>query len=384
MSGISFPSSSSGSSHHLQHSQSASAFFPPSFDPSSATSAFQINPLAHHPPRTPRTSIISNSTTYNADTYNNIEEQGENPVYTEERLSVKEDAHSEFGYGQAKPKVRVTEVWKELIATSSGRDKALKLLQYSIRVLLLFQSNVVNGGYSRVLRKPRVESPIEIEAVKRLSSTAAGLSIARKCMILFNWVTPLNTITQPQALPFATAKGIKQPPPKPLLYSFLHAPPPVLLDLVNSLSDDISTFSKLGLLGKRLGERAGRFADWTWFATTLVGLVEVTMERQLVKTLIHDVESRLYSETMTTMTAGSTAGQLADEQELKKLRLQLHWLQISRIKLIMDLIFVSYECFRIKRAKDTVKTFTGLAAAILSSAKLYHRHHTILSKSPTL
>jgi hypothetical protein len=69
------------------------------------------------------------------------------------------------------------------------------------------------------------------------------------------------------------------------LYSLLYAPPPVLLELVNAVADDVATCSKLGLLGKRLGSRADRFADWCWFIATLVGLVENGVERQMIGNL---------------------------------------------------------------------------------------------------
>lgn len=72
---------------------------------------------------------------------------------------------------------------------------------------------------------------------------------------------------------------------KPFLQSLLYAPPPVLLELVHAVADDIATFSKLGLLGKRIGTRADRFSDWCWFFATLVGLVENGVERQMMGNL---------------------------------------------------------------------------------------------------
>lgn len=69
---------------------------------------------------------------------------------------------------------------------------------------------------------------------------------------------------------------------KPLLHTFLHASPPVLLDLVNGISDDIYTASRLGLISKVAGERAAYYADWCWFFTTLVNLVENGVERSVI------------------------------------------------------------------------------------------------------
>jgi hypothetical protein len=69
---------------------------------------------------------------------------------------------------------------------------------------------------------------------------------------------------------------------RPFLYSVLYAPPPVLLELVNAISDDVYTLSMLGLLGRKTGDRAGRISDWCWFLATLVGLVENGVERGMI------------------------------------------------------------------------------------------------------
>lgn len=103
-------------------------------------------------------------------------------------------------------------------------------------------------------------------------------------MILFNWLGPLSIITAPQTLP--STKGKVQE--KPLLHKLLHASPPVLLDLVSGISDDVATCYKLGLLPDRIGIQAEKMADWGWFASTLVGLVEVGVEDGIISGAIRD------------------------------------------------------------------------------------------------
>lgn len=97
-------------------------------------------------------------------------------------------------------------------------------------------------------------------------------------------MTPLTSILAETSAPISARDGrqMMKPSGKPLLHTFLHAPPPVLLDLVNGLADDTATLSKLGLIGKRTGERAGNFANWCWFASTLVNLVENQVERSII------------------------------------------------------------------------------------------------------
>jgi hypothetical protein len=101
-------------------------------------------------------------------------------------------------------------------------------------------------------------------------------------MIMFNWLAPLSNISAPESLP-ATSKKTQQ---QPFLRKLLHAPPPVLLDLLCGLSDDLATFYKLGLVPRRIGQRAEKLADWCWFAGTLVDLVEVGVELSVIGSAI--------------------------------------------------------------------------------------------------
>jgi hypothetical protein len=149
---------------------------------------------------------------------------------------------------------------------------------------------------------------------------------------------------------------------RPLLHRFLHAPPPVLLELFNSFADDIYTFSRLGLVGKKVGSRAEKLANWLWLLSTLAGLVEVGADRSLVKNMIAErkstlhamrsvidifpssEESRLYNEQMEMNPKhvhDSTLNALErDEDDLETLKNRYKWLQVSRMKLLCDLVFV--------------------------------------------
>ncbi|KAI9067591.1 hypothetical protein FKP32DRAFT_1588417 [Trametes sanguinea] len=376
MSSITFPyagpnhaSSSSVSMNDSQYGR-----FPSSYEPPTDTSSFQMNPLSSHPPRTPRTSIMSNgSHVFGTEIYDTKADSEEKSQEIEVEDSEEEDEKP----GSAKSRVRREDVWRELLKSANGRDKAFKLIQYSMKMYLLFHVAITSSPVFRGQKRP----PWEAELMQRLGSAIGGFSLTRKCLILFNWLPPLTSIlAQHTSDPYATNKG-KQ---KPLLHTFLHAPPPVLLEFVNGLADDAATFSKLGLIGKRTGERAARLADWCWFASTLVNLVENSVERSVILDLQHQVESRLYAESMAGTTAKSnpTANKL-DEKELVRLQKQDYWIQITRLKLLMDLVFVSYDVFRLKRAKGQVQTIAGLASAALSTAKLYDRHKNLLSKSHT-
>ena len=171
----------------------------------------------------------------------------------------------------------------------------------------------------------------------------------RKTLLLFNWLEPLTEIMKQQGIPYIT-KGSKEA----LLQRVLYAPPPVLLEFVNAIADDVGTWSKLGLLGKKTGEQAGRVADWCWFMSTWVGLAKNGLERQVVQkekeqgkigqglgerarlNCVIIVEERLYRESVSK--AGTRTKE--DEKELEQLEEDEYWLGMTRAKLVMDLIFV--------------------------------------------
>jgi hypothetical protein len=162
-----------------------------------------MNPLSSHPPRTPRASlVVAHSHVYGTNVYENGEEKQEQSVVVDEGEE-EEDKIQHF-----QPKVRKEDVWREIIITSVGRDKAFvslfflihgfgifthacvdvqkKLIQYSIRVYLFFHFSLSTSPLLRKTPRPLWEK----EFTKRLTSTASGLSFTRftsRCAKLYNF-----------------------------------------------------------------------------------------------------------------------------------------------------------------------------------------------------
>ncbi|KAI0685912.1 hypothetical protein BC835DRAFT_1329154 [Cytidiella melzeri] len=379
MSSISFP--------HAAHDQTASSSHEDAgyfntdshsaFATSSTGSSFQMNPLSSHPPRTPRNSIVSSNHVYGGDIYTPKEEViEERPEY----FSDDGEEEEEEEVGKARTRVRREDVWREMLKTSYGRDKAFKIMQYSMKLYLIFHTTLSRSSILKLAQRPIWEKTL----VRRFESAIAHFSLTRKLLILFNWLSPLTEILAQHAenRSLDTTKSSSKNKSKPLLHTFLHASPPTLLELANGLSDDVATLSRIGLIGKRTGERAAYYADWCWFLSTLVNLVENAVERSVITEQQRQVESRLYDESMLGATAKSNPrANTLDAKELGRLQRQDHWMVMSRWKLLMDLIFVSYNVFGMKRAKLQVQTLTGLTAAFLSTAKTYERHKTELVKT---
>lgn len=120
MSSISFP----GGSPSYHHSSGAGFEHPdpqshtPSYD--NVSDVFRMNPLSHHPPRTPRQSVTASSV-YSGEAYHPLDETPETKELFEDEME-DEDVKART---QAEGKVRKEEIWRDLLTTSNGRDKAL-------------------------------------------------------------------------------------------------------------------------------------------------------------------------------------------------------------------------------------------------------------------
>ena len=119
MSSITFPYSAHG------HAASSASFISvhdsgPSYEPPSDTSSFQMNPLSSHPPRTPRTSIMSSASGMYASEYDSKDEA---QVATTEVGDDEEEEDTDAA-DAAKSRVRREDVWREVLKTAVGRDKA--------------------------------------------------------------------------------------------------------------------------------------------------------------------------------------------------------------------------------------------------------------------
>lgn len=88
-----------------------------------------MNPLSSHPPRTPRVSVVS-SHVYNSSVYEKDEvssDLGAESIDEEDDERMKE----------AERRIRHEEVWREIVLTSNGRDKAFVRQLYLYIVLSL-------------------------------------------------------------------------------------------------------------------------------------------------------------------------------------------------------------------------------------------------------
>lgn len=135
MSSISFPHSGDADlipSSSLRDSMQAQFYTPPGFD---VGGSFQMNPLSAHPPRTPRPSTAAQShfENHTANLYDEKSEATEKGAAGADEDEVDEESERVV---EAEKKVSRHEVWRDMLVTSGGRDKAFVRMSTRLRVQL--------------------------------------------------------------------------------------------------------------------------------------------------------------------------------------------------------------------------------------------------------
>ena len=181
MSTITFPGQPSSSPHDN--------LYPLSFD----TTGFQMNPGSAHPPRTPRSSVTMPYSSQASTGHDGTEDC---PTELEIELGEEEEEEASQEKSATKGRVHIQEVWRDLLETSTGRDKAFvlhftssavtptdclgigdiqKIIQYSMKVYLLFHHAVSR----RMPVQAAGKGAFERSLLRRLESTVSGLSVTR-------------------------------------------------------------------------------------------------------------------------------------------------------------------------------------------------------------
>ncbi|BEJ12321.1 hypothetical protein CspHIS471_0207810 [Cutaneotrichosporon sp. HIS471] len=220
-------------------------------------------------------------------------------------------------YSPASKKPVSLEVWASVMDLSKGRDKVLKTVQYTLRTYLYILGLIAGV---------RPLSKFFTANQKRMKLATAGLSLTRKCLLLLNPLRPMVALVSPEPTSARAFLG--------------H-----LIDLVGALSDDVFCLSKLGLVSKRKGAVADRWANRVWFYSTVTGLCSLWAKQGTRRT---ESEKR------------------ADD--------------LQRQKYLCDLVFVSYDIFNVSWMKEPVQCCVGLIAAIISTSQLYNKQYVALVK----
>ena len=205
-------------------------------------------------------------------------------------------------------------VFTEFLVLAKGRDRFIKLLQYTSKLLvIIFSSKAVN---SLVYEKKRLFL-LKIEFVNRLKRSISEFSTFRKIIKLGDSITAWSSLKY-------TYKNASLTSRKLWNLIFLNE----LVEFLNALFDDIECLGKIGLLSKRWEFLGGKYADRAWFVAIILDLNKNFAEKQKLMSKMQYTEQ--------------------SENEKIKDHEQMKWVNFSIIKLLADFGFCSIDVFELK------------------------------------
>jgi hypothetical protein len=212
-------------------------------------------------------------------------------------------------------------VIRKILLLNDGRDKILKVAQYSAKVLLWL-----------VLMEKSVNQT-------RAKQIATHFSIVRKVIRLGHFLEPFS-----EGLDIAKEPHFETTAQK-------LAPLNVLIGIANDISDDIICLSKLGVLEKGWTERMTPYSDRLWYSSIFIDLhSNWTETNKLIQK--YDQESSI--------------------EQKEKLAQKIFMARISLIKLLADFVFCTVDVFELgERVSPGWQNLSGLLAALLGTYKLY-------------
>ncbi|GHJ85879.1 hypothetical protein NliqN6_2281 [Naganishia liquefaciens] len=227
-------------------------------------------------------------------------------------------------------------VLSKVVDSSNGRDKVLKSLQYAAKSYIWLFITL-----RRSLVLP-LDAQIIPSHIQRLSSATSSISLARKCLRLFGPIPPFNLLIQETPLPPS---------------AFFNC----ILAFLTACADDVVCLSKLGLISKRTGEWADKWANRFWLLKALADLLKLSILRAIFP-------------------RRRPINPSPSPEELIRLEKEKQEIWTAR-KLMCDIVHAGYNVFRLRRGKEPIQTFTGLAAGLISTSQLLKKGEIDLFKA---
>ncbi|GAA5870806.1 hypothetical protein JCM3774_001682 [Rhodotorula dairenensis] len=297
------------------------------------------------------------------------------------------------------------------VRSPDGRDAALRLFQYALRLALTFQGRTRRRKtHERLLAVVSLLAAIRrVAALHRLLSSVLSLARGRTSLPALPAKLSLLPDESKAPIPSAEAAGGG----KPLLDSdWLDVAARVAcqsLDVAALVAGNVYLFSRLGLvpLSVRTSHRSDKISDWATLAAAGVGLASIARKRNELYRLgkqarrrAIEAESKLdeldfWESRVGRVTAAAAAAtepadstrpeavdgsmltdlaaervQLrdrvrAERKTLRALKLDLGELWWERLRLGADGLFALYDALEVSLASESVKSLAGITSAAI-------------------
>ncbi|KAJ1566940.1 hypothetical protein HK096_011546, partial [Nowakowskiella sp. JEL0078] len=259
---------------------------------------------------------------------------------------------------------------RKILLLNDGRDKILKVVQYSAKFWLFLRALTVSSEKGDVSTKP----------IKNLIS---AFSLSRRVIRLGSSLGPFNALMR--LYPFAPLHARTT---LDFLRFYLEAVNSCI-GIVNDTVDDLICLIKIGYSSPRYLSYYNSLSDRLWFSTILIDLFENSQallelydsRKDLVrraskqKGKMSDVARRqvlIQSENNVEKIASIYEFSTEYDDRIEKMEHKVTMQQIGIIKLLADGVFCGFDVLRLgdRGWSDGWQTTSGLASALLSSYKL--------------
>ncbi|KAJ3216141.1 hypothetical protein HDU67_009868 [Dinochytrium kinnereticum] len=270
-------------------------------------------------------------------------------------------------------------VLRRMLLLNDGRDKVLKCVQYGSKAILYLKLVEKIGASALsmgVKLHPLLQSPSggkegQAAILPRMEKLVSHMSMTRKIIRLAHFLEPMDALSSflydseqmALVLPWLRAKQPATLTSRVLAFGTLVGS---IIGIINDLSDDVICLAKMGVLDKSWTKACTPLSDQLWFASIFIDAHEILQDFVVLKAKLETMR-RSKTEKMDEMAAKKL------ETEEKKVMDKLHMHRISIGKLSMDFVFCAIDVFALgdRGLDDGWQVFTGLAAAILGTTKLY-------------
>ncbi|KAJ3250933.1 hypothetical protein HK103_003049 [Boothiomyces macroporosus] len=215
-------------------------------------------------------------------------------------------------------------IFRKILLLNDGRDKIMKVAQYSSKILLWLV--LVEKGVNQT----------------RAKQLASHFSLVRKVIRLAHCLEPFN-----DGLEIVKEKQFDTLQQK-------LAPLNVVIGICNDISDDIICLSKLGILDKSWAKTMTPYSDRLWYSGIFIDVhSNICDTNELIKKLANS----------------------KDPESRQKLQQKIFMQRVSLAKLLADFVFCTIDVFEMgDKVSEGYQHISGFIAAVLGTYKLYVKH----------
>lgn len=209
-------------------------------------------------------------------------------------------------------------VYRKLLLLNDGRDKIMKLTQYSAKILLWLYL---------------IE---DSKAKTRAKAIAHHMSLVRKVIRLAHFLEP-----------FKEAVDLLNEPSNFQTISEKLAPLNIVAGMLNDVSDDIICLGKLGIIDKSWIHKMTPYSDRLWYFTIFLDIQSNLEQSSKLKSLLKTEEKSAFEQ-------------------------KLYMNHINLMKLLCDFVFCTIDVFQLEgKVHPSYQILSGFMAAYLGTVKLY-------------